>query len=112
MALLALYCLKLFQSGQTIVQAHGVTLAVFAAMNKVIYKKRVILEHDAALEGISDLKSGIPGINRLERPSADIFYDADAVREPAMRIRSPGVRSSTFMDVPSDMISDSRDDCL
>lgn len=74
---------EFFQSGQAVVQTHGVALAVFAAVDKVIYKKWVILEHDAALEGISDLKSGIPGINRLERPSADIFYDADAVREPA-----------------------------
>ena len=43
----------------------------------------VILEHDAALEGVSYLKSGIPGINRLKHPSTDIFYDADTVRKPA-----------------------------
>ena len=55
---------------------------MFTTVNKIIYKKRIILDHDAALEGISDLKSGIPSINRLEHPPADIFYDADAVREP------------------------------
>ena len=103
---------EFFQSGQAVVQAHGIALAVFATMDKVVYKKRVILEHDAALEGISYLKSGIPGINRLEHPSTDIFYYADAVRKPADTDTVAGVRSSTFMDVPSDTISDSWDDCL
>ena len=81
-------------------------------MDKVIHKKRVILEHDAALEGVSYLKSGIPGINRLKHPSTDIFYDADTVRKPAYADTFAGVRSSTFMDVPSDIKSDSRDDCF
>ena len=74
---------EFFQSGQAVVQAHGIALAVFASMDKIVYKKRIVLEHDAALECISYLKSGIPGINRLEHPSTDIFYDADAVRKPA-----------------------------
>lgn len=74
---------EFFQSGQAVVQTHGIALAVLAAMDKVVYKNRVILEHDAALEGVPDLKSGIPGIHSLEHPSADIFYDADTIREPA-----------------------------
>jgi hypothetical protein len=74
---------EFFQSGQAVVQAHGVALAVFAAVDKVIYKKRVILEHDAALEGVSYLKSGVLCVDSLEHPSADIFYDADTVRKPA-----------------------------
>ena len=71
--------LEFFQSGQAVVQAYGIALTMFATMNKIIYKKRIILEHDAALEGVSYLKSGIPGIHSLEHPSADIFYDADTI---------------------------------
>lgn len=75
--------LEFFQSGQAIVQAYGIALAMFAAVNKIIYKQRIILEHDAALECITDLKSGVSCIYCFEGPASHIFHNTYAVWKPA-----------------------------
>lgn len=77
------YGLEFFQGSQTIVQTYGIALTMCATVNKIIYKKRIILEHDAALKGVTDLKSGVSCIYCFEGPASHIFYNAHAIRKPA-----------------------------
>ena len=75
--------LELFQGSQAIVQTYGIALTMFATVNKIIYKKRIILEYDAALECVTDLKSGVSCIYCFKGPASHIFYNAYAIRKPA-----------------------------
>ena len=74
------YGLEFFQGSQAIVQTYGIALTMFATVNKIVYKKRIILEYDAALECVTDLKSGVSCIYCFEGPASHIFYNAHAVR--------------------------------
>ena len=55
---------------------------MLSSVDKIVDKKRVILEHDAALECVTDLQRRVLGINGLEYAPSYIFYDADTVWEP------------------------------
>ena len=74
---------EFFQSSQAIVQTYGIALTMLAAVDKIIYEKRIILEHDTTFKCVTDLKSGVSCIYCFEGPASHIFHNAYAVWKPA-----------------------------
>ena len=52
-------------------------------MHEIVHEKRIILKHEAALEGVTYLKGRVLCIDCLEHPSAEKLYDTQPIRKPS-----------------------------
>lgn len=74
--------LQFLEDGQSVVEAHGISLAQFAAMYQVVDKERIVFHQYAAFEAVAVLQGRVFAVDGLECATALKFDDAHAVGQP------------------------------
>lgn len=93
--------LEFLKNGQPVVESHGIALAQFAAMYKIVDKQRVMFQHYAAFETVAVLQGSVFAVYGSERASSLKFDDAHAVGQPS---NAEPVARNKFLDPDGKMV--------